>query len=774
MQIILRIGLLFFTILLVPQHISRACSPGYYYPLGYTFINPEVIESPVPGSTLNNRYVRFGQLFQSFFEEKEEAKENANLDEWMDRFCGLVTEADMAYLIYKASPNDINQLLTATKSKSLPVPVRLRDNDLAQHLWSKKCTETIEYLLFAKQCEPFVIPSENTWQPITRDTSAMSGLIAEGKRLFKKTKSDYIRLRYAFQIVRLAHYSRQYQRCIALYDELTAQIDKQKAGWDNSILPWWLMGHKAGSLRTLGNQVEAAYLYTLIYMNSPERRPSAFRSFLIKTDKAWAELMNRCTSDKERAYALAIRAGDKRNKALEDLEEIYRLDPGNKCLESLLLKEVDLMELNFLGLAFNPNASQNKIQFHIPEKGAEDYLISLIQFVKEVADEKKVERPLLWKLAEAYLTFLAGDNYAAEKVFEEIEKQPVKDKALQEQIANIRLAMKIANLQNPTDETEEFIAKLIRKDTLYRKYPSVQDFVKHRMAALYYQNNHPGTAFLCLNSSDDLHANPKLEILDDLLVMASKKERNAFERMLLKQLSTNDLLDMKASQYMATGELEAAYETYRLMPTENWDDYGLYNVFIETTKDCIRCYQYTDTTTASLVNKGELLEQMIDLDYKTRANIGNVAMHHFKLGLAFYNMSYFGYAWSVTDYSRSGATWDYLNKGKDGQYCFYPYGNCIKENTDLSRALYHFQKARLLAGVETELGAKAAYQAARCEQKMFFASNAWQPPSCCNKMPALSEAEIPHYQKLKEQFSSTEFYQQIIKECKYFAAYARK
>ena len=773
LKILLKIGLLLSTILLLPQQISRACTPAFTV-AGYTFINPEIIAPPVPGATLSNRYVRFSQLYQSFFEEKEQVKQNANLQEWMERFCSMVEEDDMAYLIYKASSEDLELLLTATKSKSLPVPVRLRDNSFAQYLRDKKCTETIEYLLFAKRCEPHVAANGNPWVETQRDTTAMSRLIAEGKKHFKKTKSDYIRLRYAFQLVRLAHYAKQYSKCLKLYDELTAQIDKQKARWNDSILPWWILGHKAGALRATGNRVEAAYLYTLIYMSSPERRASAFRSFLIKTDEEWKALMNRCISDTERAYALAIRASDKKSKSLDDLQQIYTLDPRNDQLEALLVKEIDRMELHFLGLAFNPFALQNKRVFQIPGKGAEAYLVSLLQFTRKVVAEKKVRRPLFWKIAEAYLTFLAGDNYAAEKVFEELEQQKIEDHALKEQLAVIRLVMKIAGLQNPNDETEAFIANLIRKDSLYRKYPDMPNYVKHRMAQLYQQHGHPGKAFLCINSFDELKANPKMELLDDLLQMASKKEKNAFERMLLKNLTANDLLDIKASLYMANGELEAAYETYRRMSATNWDDYGLYNIFKETTKDCIRCYQNVDTTTTSLLNKGELLEKLIDLDYKTRANIGNVAMHHYQLGLAFYNMSYFGYAWKVMDYSRSGATWNFLNKGKNNEYCFYPYPNCIRENTDLSKALYHFQKARLLAGVETELGAKAAFQAARCEQKIFFASEAWQPPPCCNNMPSLTEKEIPHYQKLKEQFSSTNFYQQIIAECKYFAAYARK
>lgn len=700
-----------------------------------------------------------------------QSKADANVSEWIERFCGLVKEADLSWIIYKAAASDLDLLLRHTRSKSLPVPERLRDNSFAEYLWKNKCLETIEYLLFAKACEPHVTSPADTWQRTPRDTAAMKDRIAEGKKLFRNTRSDYLRLRLAYQLIRLAHYAGQYQLTLDLTEELLPQIDKQQARWKESIIPWWITGHKAGALQRLGQYAQASYLYALVFANCPSLQFPASQSFRIRNDGEWNECLKLCRSDRERAWLYALRASDRNAKALRDMQEIHRLDPGNEYLTALLLKEVKRMEQYFLGAGFIPDTMRGK---HKITREVESYLVSLRNFVHQRNDEQPTgPQSLLWQAAYGYLSFLSGDFFEAQKTFEKCVQQ-AETPALKEQLSVFELALKVASLEIPDRNSEDFVAGLIRKTPLYRRYAALPDYVRYRMASLYQQAAYPGKAFLCNYPISALKANPNATLIDDLLAIAEKKDRSDFEHMLLKELSTDDLLDLKATLLMSRGELEAAFEAYRRMSLENWDNYGQFNPFRETFKDCIRCYRYSDTTALNLLNKGELLEELLDLGYKTRGNIGNIAQHHYRLGLAYYNMSYFGFQWDAMDYSRSGATWHYLDKGQDGVFCFYPYKDCIRENTDLSRALYHFDRARLSADPGSEEGAKAAFQAARCEQKIFFSSPDFVPPACCNNIPGVPDDRIPNYKYLKEQYSQTDFYRRIVRECKYFTAYARR
>ncbi|MFQ5446390.1 MAG: hypothetical protein ACE5FF_05600, partial [Saprospiraceae bacterium] len=498
---LLRLYLIPLTLSLIPQSFSRACIPYDSGFRGYTFVNMDILKE-ADRTERAPLFLHFDRLYREFFEKADQVNQNENLAEWSERFCGFVKEADLTYLIYKAPAEDLELLRTAAQSKSLPVPYRLQDNDFAQYLWRKKCLETIDYLIFAKRCEPHVV-ARDSWQPPPKDVEAMQRLIAAGKKKFKRTKSDYMRLRYAYQIVRLAHYAGQYEQTLELYDKLIPQVDKQSARWAESIIPWWILGHKAGALRKLGRNVEASYYYALIFKNCTGRRASAYQSFLIKTDAEWEECLRLCQSDAERATLYVIRAADEDSKAVEDMREIYRLDPANENLEVLLVEEVRKMERNLLGLDFNDNKAHNKRYQHLPRPGVGDYIIKLQKFVRQCRLEGVVARPQLWHIAEGYLEFLAGDYYAAERTLREAG-EGVKDDLLKEQLTVFGLALKIAELEKPDAATEEFAADIIKKNELYKKYGSFPDYLKDRMAALYEKNGQPGKAFLCQHPLDAL------------------------------------------------------------------------------------------------------------------------------------------------------------------------------------------------------------------------------------------------------------------------------
>lgn len=721
-------------------------------------------------------FLRFDQLYKDYFEMVEKVNQQDNLSEWYERYCAEVKREDLEYIIYKASVNELQLLLTSTHSKSLQIPPGLQDNTLAQFIFKKKCTENLEYLIYAKQCEPYVVATDK-WQAAPRDKEAMQRLIAEGKRQFTKMHSHYMRLRYAYQIIRLAHYAGEYGQTLALYEELIPKIDKQNSRWGDSIIPWWIMGHRAGALRKLGDNVQASYLYSLIFQHCPSRRASALQSFFIKDDEEWQECFRLCRSDEERAALYTIRSSGAGSKALEDMEKIYQLTPLNRDLEVLLVQEIRKIERNLLGLEFNSRKAENKRYYKVPAPNIGKYVIDMQKFARKVRQEGKVERPELWRIAEGYLEFLAGDFYAAEKTFAEAGRE-VSDKVLKEQLQVFQMALKIAAFERLTPEVETFAFDLINNNKLYKTYRSFPNFLRDKMAWLYTQSQQEGLAFLCHRPLNALRPNPEIKLLDNLIATAMNASPSRFERMLLEGSPLNTLLDMKATLLMSRGEMEAAFEIYKRIPVGEWDNFNLFNPFQETFKDCIRCANQNSQGLSGYLNKGELLQELLNLEYKAKSDLDGAAQHYYKLGLAYYNMSYFGYSWKVMDYFRSGATWAQLHKPKYSEgdsrvfeYRGFPYGN--RENTGLGRALYFFEKARLLA-TTPELAAKAAFQAARCDQKIYFQSPEYQPEPCCNRIPRLAETSLVNFSRLKEQYRDTEFFKMIVKECKYLEVYVSK
>ena len=759
----------------LPLRLSP-CGPYDRSFYGYSFINMDILRQH-DREMLAPLFMRFDRLYKDYFETVAKANEDDNLAEWQERFCGEVKNDDLAYIIYRASPDDLRQLLTATQSKSLPVPPNLRDNTFAQFVHRKKCTENIEYLLFAKQCEPHVTTNDQ-WQVPPRDTETMQRLIAEGTGRFKRTQSDYMRLRYAYQIIRLAHYAGSHEQVLALCDDLLPKVDKMRSRWADSIIPWWIEGHRAGALRKLGRRPEAAYLYVKIFRNCPGRRASAFQSFHVKDDAEWEEVLRLCETDAERAALYAMRATREESKALEEMERIYAIDPANEYLEPLLVQEIRKMERNLLGLEFNARKEDNKRYHKIPRPYAGKYVIDLQKFARKCRQEGRTARPQLWLLAEGYLEFLAGDYYAAEKTFQEAART-VEDKTLKAQLQVFQTALQIAAFEKPDREAEQFAYRLIKEDKNYRTYRSLPPFLKDKMAWLYDQYRLGGKSFLSRYPLKDLKPNPRMDLVDDLIAIALKADRTDFERMMLEGIPVADLHDMKATLLMSQGQMEAAFEIFKRIPLNLWDNYGQFDPFRENLRECVHCNPGSDTLGLSTYfNKGELLQELLDLEYKAKADLDGAALHYYKLGLAYYNMSYFGYGWKAMDYFRSGSTWEKLHRPLSGQgngkvyeYWKYPLGNI--ENTDLSRALFFFEKARLLS-LSPELGAKAAFHAARCEQKMFFQTPAYKPEPCCNRIPRLPEEYLVNFSRLKTLYNDTEFFRMIVKECKYLEVYGSK
>ena len=759
-------GLLFWGL---PRSFSNACVPYPERFEGYSFLRPDLFLNEQQWTPY---FLDFSKALRARLNPERE-QEQGNLEEWRERFCDSAPIEHIRQVVYETTLRDLEELKSAVRNKNLPLPKFLKGNRFAQHLKRNRCAETAEYLHFAKRCEPYVT-LEEPWRQTLPQREAMHALIEEGRGKFLQPQSQYIRLRYAYQLVRLAHYARDYEKTLELYDFLMPKIDPETSRMEDSILPYWILGHKAGALRALGRNVEASYLYALIFGRCPSKRESAFRSFLIRSDEEWAACLRLCESDAERIFLYALRAHQRDAHAVEEMREIYALDPASPFLEPLLAREIAKLERHLLGTEFNDKRRRNRRRFGVPADWAGPYVVDVQAFAGKVAREGRVPRPHLWRLAQGYLAFLAGNYYDARHILEEV-LESISEEELQKQARAFLLALRIAAFENPNPTVEQAAYDIIKDEPLYREFRDFPDFLRDRMTFLYQKNGHPGKAFLCQYPLTALRPNPPEHIPQDLLELAQKREHSLFERLLIHRAQTNnfahDLWDIRATLHFRRYNLEAALEAFREIPHGQWDDYGVFNPFLETLDDCVFCSRQADT--AQLMNKGEIVQELLDLEYKAKSDFERSAEYLYRIGLAYYNMSYFGYAWEAMDYFRSGASWYSLHRRPDRVFPTwqFPFGNY--EHLDVSQALYYFQRAYDLAK-DPELAAKAAFMAARCEQKLYFTSPEYTPEPCCNRIPQIPEQYLNFFYLLKERFDTTQFYQRAIRECKYFAAFAKK
>jgi hypothetical protein len=232
---------------------------------------------------------------------------------------------------------------------------------------------------------------------------------------------------------------------------------------------------------------------------------------------------------------------------------------------------------------------------------------------------------------------------------------------------------------------------------------------------------------------------------------------------------TYALFDLQAVFLFQENRLEEALRAYQEIPRTQWDDFGKFDPFRATIHDCLECPHSKDTS--DLYNRGQLITELIELEYKARAEPEKAARNNFLLGVAFYNMTFFGHSWKAMDHFRSAANWDRLSPDKTVfPYLDAPFGN--KEVANVERPLYYFDKARLLAQ-SRELQAKATYMAAKCEHLLYYMHPDFKKP-CCNIIPTIPPEYSTNFERLKEEYSDTDFYEDIIRECQYFRVYALK
>ncbi|MCB0598996.1 MAG: hypothetical protein KDD28_33300, partial [Phaeodactylibacter sp.] len=160
---------------------------------GYAFISPAMLNPELKGAPF---FVDFEAL-QRYYERKGNPQIQGNIDEWYERFCEAARFQDIGVVVYQASIGDLDQLVSSIRSPSISMPYRLRDNTFAKYLRRNKCLETVQYLIFAKQCEPYVVKSDAWKDAPNAARQRMQSLIGDGQKAFRRTKSHYIRLRYA-------------------------------------------------------------------------------------------------------------------------------------------------------------------------------------------------------------------------------------------------------------------------------------------------------------------------------------------------------------------------------------------------------------------------------------------------------------------------------------------------------------------------------------------------------------------------------------------------
>jgi hypothetical protein len=747
---------LFFAVLPIQTAYSD-CGMGGLAANNYSFVHLDLLAWQSDYAP----YLMGYQVIDNFYGmSKRDPQIDDNIGEWRGRFCDLPDSVHISEVLYDSEISELQEMREVAASRRNREGYSLDQNSFAQVLVHNHCKETIDYLIYARTCEPFCVAGDK-WNPQKPLSADMAFYIGRGKKEFYNTESHFLRTRYLYQMMRLAHYANDYPTVLRLYDEFSPKIKKI-----NSIINYWILAHLAGARLKLGQRAEAAYQFAVVFRYCPSKRRQAFESFNIRTDQEWQAALNYCKSPAERGALFALRASQNKARALDDMIELYKLDPKNEHLDMLLIRETLRLEKVLLGVEFRRQRHDLKTI-----KYTHDYLQRYIQFVSAVARDNYARKPVLWLATEGYLHLLNGDWRRSVGTLAKAKSLAINDLALQEQIDNYTLAARIVGMQAQDLQLENEILAM-RKTDLFVDDVDFDGLLHEKLGWIYQQRGNVGASFLCDRSLGELEKNPTVEILNSLITLCQKADKTPFEKELTQtgnRTIESDVWDLKGRYHLARFQLEAAADAFSHVSADRRA--RRFSPFSDKIKDCASC---TSSDTTGVMDRVTFVQQMLDVQFRANSALEMGAPYWYKLGLGYYNMTYFGNSTGLADAYRSGRTWERISQGKT----VFPMKNNPLGNwevLDCAPARACFERARQLSwNSDRELSARAAFWVAKCDQNAFFISAENRYRTGSKLVPDVPPQYRTYFDMLRTYYSNTQFYQQVKTECKYFALYSNR
>ncbi len=827
-----------------------------------TYVEPTLLNDTAVESYTRTLLLHTLVLREDLDVRESDSETDANIREWSaSYFNERVPYEGVYWLVYKSTPSELDLTrLAVTDRTAIPVPDstavhtareylrqfdelnadnhrqrnspyfterreqaveelrteerRVYDGELAlRFLVDKADVQLLDYLRFAKQCES-VDWQQDPWEPVSSDTSLMIRLLDSGSALHNRCRSQYLRLRYAYQLVRLAQYANQPDRALKLYDELVTPNPAK------SLIRSWAMGHRAGALRALGRYPESVYWFARQFDADPSRRELALRDIPHTWSPAlWDSTLAFAHSDHERAVLWMVRAIREYRLSIDALRNIYRLEPDSPMLEALLIRELGRVERflyddrqtrDFVMPAsddghhsYHWDRTENGSDWMIRRTGppygwdtlvftsaspaetvpGAEYVQSFREFVESAGQSTRIRTPALWSMAAGYLDLMNRHFDRANDELDHALSIAGDRYELRHQIQLLRyLSNVIRGSDVGTTASDAYLSALqwyrSKQDSRYGRwgYPTYD----HAMMALgrnYLIHNDVPHAILAFNAADDeTTRNVLLDIYssDDELArlyqMVSAGGADSLERRLLGEFSldTAALLDLRGTRLLREGRFRDALALFERIPEGHWNSDGSDSTEwrrFESDTDHQIMDNYFGTGPQTNYTKLSLTRALVD-QLSNAARGTNPSDAYARIANLLFNTPFWGYADVVWN---GDWTWEMrFSYVSPDVYPFNIDGVAQRMDTAQDRFMRQYG-SRLLAGTYY----RKAMQSATNPEKA--ARYAWLADYCLvNPQTSLHETtrppkrEFAGFAELSTRLRSAKFARQILSQCEVY------
>ncbi|MGX5817733.1 hypothetical protein ACWKWU_06040 [Chitinophaga lutea] len=735
------------------------------------FYNPDI--------SANKGFSPFYYTGLKFYYAVEPPDEIQNVQLWRQFFGNEVTEKDIREFVYTYPRPQMSALYNhIEKGAALNGPDSLLRNTLTKHFIRTKDRETLGYLMYAKQCEPYLTGPQYSWDPAPlRDSAAMMRLSRNGMQLYRVCKDDKVRERYAFQVTRLAHYCRNYDQALKYYDTLAAPFTQP------SLFYYKSLALKAGALMRTGRKAESAYLFSRVFAEAPSQRKMAYQNTLwTGADKS--EVYRLCRNNAEKATVAALFAATESAPYAEGLRETYRFDPQSPLLDLLLSREITKLEEEYLTPQLMAQSGLEHYYWWSNEP-SNDQPVKALRGLLDTISAGKVKEPGLWQTSSAYLSYMLRDYTGAQsrlkaakpglgreavkdqweivRILTLVAEKPKMDKAMESQLLETFhwLDGKIAGgvdsryysygddygIQE-SQVSKAFYIRMYRNladRVLAARYEQQGDFVRAGMLYSLRDQIEAYTFYWGVSAEAHLRDTMTNASLVQLYDLTQQKRKSPFEEYLYGKLALTDsgLGRAVAVSYARIHDFSRAADWFARHGSDKADSI-LFNPQLQD-------YDASEGPLLPMLSQLDWAKEMAALQKKVTGSKAT-AEDCFRYATGLFSVSYYGHSNYLLNEYRPTTRW--YSPDTEKRPDLREYYGCYE-------AEKYYAKAAALSS-DPEFKARSLFMAARCAQKhLWKEGEEWW----------LSATENPYFGPLVKDLSQTAFFRQVDGQCGYLRDY---
>ncbi len=760
------LGLTFIMMLFSSNVFTCWYDDGNY---GYAFFKKELISDP---KVLY--FVNYSARLGIGYTPNAERPEQTNILSWQGYLGAEANEVDVKDMVYKTPIATLENLLDNRKL----LKKEAKSNEVLA-IWAKnkKLAKSMgNYLIFAKKCAKEATKLDVAWdQSQKRDQKQMQELLKEGELAYQKERDDFIKERYAFQLLRLQFYMEDYDGMLAAFKNYFPEEPESP-----SYIYFRALELKAGVLFRQG-QPEASYLYAKVFANCPDRQEVCLNSFSICSEQDWNRSIRMCKTDEERVVFHAMRGLQPTANPVEEIANILEIQPSSPYAELLFCRYISEAQQEIFPAYYEEYQRYPKQALdHSPS------LEALYDICAQLLEkEDKLPNQDFWKVARAYLELINGSSAEAMKWCTKVDQASV----YFEQAKIIRFVAQLCALNRLDNNTADAIWQAYQNDPVLKKNQNISQFLTDVFAMLYYKQGDFAKAFLTHNNLESVNMRLDLQLLEDMEAFIQEtKSPGVYEKFLLEKrclgaFSLDRVKMLRGVYYLQHNQLDKAIAAFKdLSAAYQQKDPYFNNPYLDKsiwTESIGQPLFYLDVNVqpvrklyeeyAELNQSYNLLtftQKLKDLQQKAQAGGEKAAEYYYLLGTAWHSISPAGW-------SRPAI---YLARGNSGHSNWYSTGTQeeqLKHYRHYSWSSYryfdagigtsYFEKAMEVAS-DPELKARACYMAAKMQKAKLHTEFWWES----------DKVNLKKYHQLVDQFkaeyANTQYYQEVIKECPIFRA----